>query len=315
LEVLKSSNDVEIKKKVKEILNRAENIQTLMKKLNYRRYSKEKRKDFLTDKEIEVLRESSVINEKLYLPWIDHVDRNEVLIDELKIFQDPDGILSLSEQQKKHFYSWRRPHEIMKDPKIISTLNVENVTQNIVSDCSFVASLIVAAIFESKYQKKLISNLIFPQNISGEPIYNPSGKYAIKLFFNGIQRKVIIDDYFPTDIYDNLLTSYSENELWICLLEKAYMKLNGGYSFQGSNSGIDLHCLTGWIGEEILIKSNQFQAETTWKRLISGYTFGDCLITISTGDIDSKISQEIGLFSNHAYGLFSFFLTPKLYWM
>lgn len=81
--------------------------------------------------------------------------------------------------------------------------------------------------------------------------------------------------------------------VWKCLqvsiIEKAYMKVHGGYDFPGSNSGIDLYALTGWIPESIQFDpstTDSTQYERTWSRLLSASHFGDCLITISTGPMD-----------------------------
>jgi calpain-7 len=52
------------------------------------------------------------------------------------------------------------------------------------------------------------------------------------------------------------------------------MKLMGGYDFPGSNSGIDLYTLTGWIPEHIFVEDKDFVASNVWERLMGGQKYG-----------------------------------------
>ena len=142
------------------------------------------------------------------------------------------------------------------------------ITQDLVSDCSFVCSLCITSAFEEKFHKQLITKVIFPQNSYNLPIHNAYGKYIVKLFINGVPRKVVIDDRLPFDpVHQKLLCSCSKDptEFWVSLVEKAYMKLNVGYDFPGSNSGIDLYALTGWIPEQIWFSEDAAQAAAAKK--------------------------------------------------
>ncbi|KAK7199702.1 hypothetical protein NESM_000016000 [Novymonas esmeraldas] len=63
------------------------------------------------------------------------------------------------------------------------------------------------------------------------PVYNPFGKYAVKLFIDGAHRKVLVDDALPVDVLGRpLLSTTSRKELWPCLLAKAVVKALGPVS-------------------------------------------------------------------------------------
>jgi calpain-7 len=284
----------------------------------------------LTDREIAILKKSSLIASGLFLPFSEsdatklsqQVESNE----SPSLFTD-DKLLPLSSKQQERFYKWARPSEIVKlrskwkkkelpPPVMIQSVNPYSIRQQYVTDCSFIASLCICAAFAKRFRQRLISKIVYPQNSSGIPIYNPAGKYIVKLWLNGVARQVVIDDQLPVDMHGNLLCSDTKTpdnrlELWVSIIEKAYMKLCGGYNFPGSNSGVDLFSLTGWIPERIFfpchddkVRDFETEPERAWERLFSANSFGDCLITVSTSkEIQEAQAQKVGLITGHAYAV------------
>ncbi|CAM9123398.1 unnamed protein product [Ectocarpus sp. 12 AP-2014] len=349
-----SAKDIEARltTKLKDAMSRAEDIKGVVKKatpatptqqqqprksVGHPRSPARPSQGELSSEEVMVLRDSSTVNGKLFLPWIEQ-DLQETFAFN-KPWTDPDGLLSLSEPQREKLVGWSRPSQVMPgEPHMINNVNPYSIKQDLITDCSFVASLCIASAFERRFHKQLITGIIYPQawhttllflllsllsqDARRMPVYNPAGKYLVKLTVNGVSRKVVVDDLLPTGDRGRLLCSAStdKSELWVSIIEKAYLKVNGGYDFPGSNSGIDLFALTGWLPEQILFEEhrppkghtsarraqpldNYETAERVWQRLLSAHRFGDCLITVATSNIAEDEAERLGLVPSHAYAV------------
>ncbi|KAK8405712.1 hypothetical protein O3P69_001903 [Scylla paramamosain] len=256
-----------------------------------------------TKEEVEVLKRTSNINGRDYVPFL-AIDLREKFAFSIP-FTDKDGLLPLAPKQKKNFARWARPEDISSDPKMIEVVDCFSIKQTCVSDCSFVASVAISALYEKRFKKRLITDIIYPKNRNGDPVYNPCGKYMIKLHINGIPRKIIVDDKLPVGHHGELLCSYSTNkhEFWISLVEKSYLKVMGGYDFPGSNSNIDLYALTGWIPERVSIKDKDFNKEATFRKILDRFHRGDVLVTVATGEMSDSAADRAGLVPTHAYAM------------
>jgi calpain-7 len=87
------------------------------------------------------------------------------------------------------------------------------------------------------------------------------------------------------------------------LIEKAYLKIMGGYDFPGSNSGTDLLALTGWIPEHVFLQSDEIVFSALWRRMSNAWATGDVLITLGTGRFTTREEIVVGLIGEHDYAV------------
>lgn len=268
--------------------------------------------NFSTQEQAYVLRKGGLVNGLSFPLWEDRVAQKFTRSSSL--YEDPDGQPKLSPEQIKVSPVWRRfpqdnritwSHE---ERKILP----QEILQHIVTDCSVCASISVCLEHSRRFNSNLAQAAI--NHASGSQPTNELGRYDVRILFNGAWRRIVVDDLLPYDPVKGRLMCMSvlpsSNEpvtqhpiLWPSLLEKAYMKLLGGYDFPGSNSSIDLHAIAGWIPEHIEIKGSSFEREKSWERILDGFSSGNCLLTLGTGTNPSASWRDMELLPSHSYAV------------
>jgi calpain-7 len=133
-----------------------------------------------------------------------------------------------------------------------------------------------------------------------------NGKYVLRLYFNGCWRRVEIDDFLPSSKTSRVLHVIDRRHprlLWPALVEKAYLKIRGGYDFPGSNSGTDLAVLTGWIPQQVFLHDHSVEPDRLWEEVVQNYQEGNVLITIGTGKLPRREQRQLGLAAEHDYAV------------
>ncbi|KAI0741055.1 hypothetical protein C8Q76DRAFT_609267, partial [Earliella scabrosa] len=274
-------------------LERAEKIKTF--KQDIKPVAKN---EFADGEQRYVLQKSSLINQGFFPIW-DSSERPSSSSE-----QPP-----LSREQLQHGASWKRPVHGATSASVVSghELHPEDIVQHIVSDCSVCGAIVVAIDHHRRRGSKarssypdlqLILSSLYPQDEHGLPAISDTGQYHVKTFYNGAYRRVSIDDQLPAYPDGTLMcvSTGDRGHIWPSLVEKAYMKLAGGYDFIGS-------ALAGWIPEVLDIKGPHFQREKTWDRLIRGYTTGNCVATLGTGELVRDTETVLALLPTHCYAI------------
>ncbi|GAB1523208.1 cysteine protease [Rhizoctonia solani] len=244
------------------------------------------------EEQLHILKRSSRVNGINLPAWPSSIGQSFGSDDQSRsIFIDTDGAPQLSPAHSAALAGWKRP--LAELPMV----DLETPDE-IVQDVSIANDLVPAYVY-----------LLKPELLTDNPAISwHSALYILKRnkTFPLETRKGIIDELLPTAPDGRLIcaTTVKQAQLWPALLEKAYMKLMGGYDFPGSNSSIDLHAITSWIPEHMYLNGNDFQREKSWKRIYDGFINGKALLTLGTGEtVTSEDRWKDILIAAHNYAI------------
>ena len=143
---------------------------------------------------------------------------------------------------------WKRISELKNNNYSIFEKEIDctKFKQGDIGNCYFISTVAIL----SNYSQLIIQ-------LFGQEIINNEGYYEICLFIKGHWQIVIIDDYIPfykkNDDFVFAKPAEGCYGLFLCLLEKAWAKINGGYANIISGNTFEIYeLLTGFNSESLL---------------------------------------------------------------
>ena len=193
-------------------------------------------------------------------------------------------------------FKWARAEEIMdsQNYKVFEEgCSADDILQGSIGDCYFLSAIGSLCKFP-----KLIERLFYTKSKTKQH------EYGIYIFINGLWELVLVDDYFPyagSYFKQFAFGSSRDNELWLCLLEKAWAKINGCYAKIGCggtpNEVFDV--LTEAYSEYYTVNKNN--KDELWKKMLDAKEKGYVMTAGTSGDVYNLPIEEMGLSPGHAY--------------
>ena len=192
--------------------------------------------------------------------------------------------------------TWKRASEIFdSDYSLFNTTNqisMSDIQQGNLGNCYFLSPIAALTSYP---------NLIY--QIFKTKTVNIYGYYEIILYIDGEFQIVLIDDFFPVEKKNEKKLKFAKannNAIWVILLEKAWAKVNGGYSnIIGGSPGDALRALTGF--SKLTIKNKDYDESELYDKIIECLDY-QCICCATTID-----EEKNGLLANHAFSVLKCF--------
>ena len=188
--------------------------------------------------------------------------------------------------------TWKRISEINPNFEVFenNTTKYYEIKQGSAKDCSFISVLASLSKFPNLIKQKF------------RKTFTQTGYYEIILFIDGEWQIVFVDDYFPFDTRNTFKYGRPNgNAIWGILLEKAWAKLNGGYSNLGNKCMINSTTALLGIPSEFY-PHRGVSTSQLFPRILKSINQGQ-LLTGSTLHNMSEEGKRLGLSGFHSYSI------------
>ena len=210
---------------------------------------------------------------------------------------------TLLTNEEKLFWSkleWKRIAHIFEIPiSLIRNASYLDPIQGRIGNCYLMSVCSAIAEHPNKLKQIFITQEI-----------NKAGIYAIQLYIDGVNVKVIVDDFIPVHQHSKtpVFAQFPKSRnIWPIIIEKAWAKQLGNYQNTISGHPAALfQILTGAPSETFF--SSKFSSEpeinSLWKKLKT-FVYNNYFVCASSSE-KTTVLEKIGVLGNHAYTILFF---------
>ena len=197
---------------------------------------------------------------------------------------------------KESDVEWMRPNQIFDGASFAlfeTNISIDDIRQGTLGNCYFLSA--ISSLAETP---QLILQLFKSLKVS------PAGIYEVILRIDGEWQIVLVDDFIPVykGTRDPIFAKPVNPEIWVMILEKAWAKVNGGYSNTiGGLPNEVFSYFTNFPSRNFNHSDYKDKLDEFWDILFKSSNNNDIVNCSTPGGDDSKNSN--GIVSGHAFSL------------